>query len=530
MTWKKVIIFSLIAGAVTAIVAMIPALVNTSFHDIAVYLDAWILFSLIIIMNCKDEKEAMLKCFVFFLISQPLIYLIQAIFTSEGFAIFRYYPRWLIFTFLTLPGTFIAYKIKKQDLLSVFILSVANCFLAYEIAYYISNMKISFPNHLLSTIFCAASIALYIYALLEKKNHRIIAIILVLLTLLISCLLLGVFKGHGTKEIELGDGEWSYRFDGKEIVDVDIKEDKAILKTKENGNTTLFFDDAKNDNELEYAVTVSGNDIFVSLMKNKKEEELEKEEAKKKEEEAKKKEVVEVREEKIMYTYQEVETWDEEHFLEEVPEGIYNEKIQYGTSIASFDNNNFVLGIPADGFYREIIQYGYNQRDKKQVTKPYTESRQSHYNNNQGGCPSDCISSTINAYGDGGCDCTIIENYTVNRTGYEYGTWTLKNDSWRANTPYEESDVVQPITRTVYLVPTSWADPTDWSYENKNSTKEAKVVERKVYVKPATFTAESAYQDQVPSGNHIKINSYNFYRIVTNGVPGEWIKVENKQN
>ena len=57
LTWKKIIIYSILIGIYTAVVATIPALKYTSFHTIAVTLEVWILFGILIIMNSKSNKD-----------------------------------------------------------------------------------------------------------------------------------------------------------------------------------------------------------------------------------------------------------------------------------------------------------------------------------------------------------------------------------------------------------------------------------------------------------------------------------------
>lgn len=52
MTWPKVIIFSLITAVITAGLNLIPALNDTSFQDIAIAYECWILFAVFIIVNC----------------------------------------------------------------------------------------------------------------------------------------------------------------------------------------------------------------------------------------------------------------------------------------------------------------------------------------------------------------------------------------------------------------------------------------------------------------------------------------------
>ena len=84
LTWPKLIIFAILAGIYTAVMALLPQTNGTSFDTIAVTFEVWILFGIIIIMNSKSNKDAALKCFVFFLISQPLVYLIQVPFSHLG--------------------------------------------------------------------------------------------------------------------------------------------------------------------------------------------------------------------------------------------------------------------------------------------------------------------------------------------------------------------------------------------------------------------------------------------------------------
>lgn len=74
LTWKKLIIFALISAVYTALMAIIPVVRNSSFDTITTTLEVWIFIGIFIIMNSKSNKDSALKCFIFFLISQPLIY------------------------------------------------------------------------------------------------------------------------------------------------------------------------------------------------------------------------------------------------------------------------------------------------------------------------------------------------------------------------------------------------------------------------------------------------------------------------
>lgn len=174
MTWKKVILFAVAAGIVTALAAMLVPEGN-SFHEIAVSFEAWILCAILIIVNCDSAKEAALKTFVFFLISQPLVYLIQVPFEEMGWGLFGYYKYWFIITLLTLPGAYIGWYIKKDNVLAGIILSVMLVFSIFLGAGYLRDLTAHFPNHLISTLFCFGQVPLLIYGVLHDKKARITA-------------------------------------------------------------------------------------------------------------------------------------------------------------------------------------------------------------------------------------------------------------------------------------------------------------------------------------------------------------------
>ena len=61
LTWPKVIIFAIIAGIYTGVVAQIPQARDTSFADISITFEWWILFGTIIIMNSKSNLDSALN-------------------------------------------------------------------------------------------------------------------------------------------------------------------------------------------------------------------------------------------------------------------------------------------------------------------------------------------------------------------------------------------------------------------------------------------------------------------------------------
>ena len=60
LTWKATIIFAIVMGAYTALVAML-APDNCSLHDIAVTFEWWVLPAIIIIVNCKNLSKRPLR-------------------------------------------------------------------------------------------------------------------------------------------------------------------------------------------------------------------------------------------------------------------------------------------------------------------------------------------------------------------------------------------------------------------------------------------------------------------------------------
>ncbi len=186
MTWKRLIVFAVISGVITGLIALlVPD--NNSIRQIAVTFEAWIVLAIIVVVNCEKPAEAALKTFVYFLISQPLVYLVQVPFNRLGFGLFRYYwPYWFIWTAATLPGAFIAWYIKKENLLSGLILSVALAMLIWIGTGYLKTMIGSFPRYLLAMLFCYGAVPVLILYILRRKPERLLAAGIALLVLAAS--------------------------------------------------------------------------------------------------------------------------------------------------------------------------------------------------------------------------------------------------------------------------------------------------------------------------------------------------------
>ncbi len=193
MSWIHVILFALAAGVYTGFVMLVPVLKNTSFQDIGVLFEWWVIFAVIIVVNCKKSWEAMLKCFVFFAISQPLVFLIEGVFGTLSYDLGIMYLRsWMLPILMTLPGGFIAYHCKKQNALGATILGLGNSIQALMGIHYVSEAIGSFPHHLLSAVICFLSIAVMTLSIQETKKNRIIAILIPVVITVLTLLFLSL--------------------------------------------------------------------------------------------------------------------------------------------------------------------------------------------------------------------------------------------------------------------------------------------------------------------------------------------------
>ena len=184
LTWKKIIIIAVIAGIYTAIMAMLPITKNTSFSDLAATFEVWILFGIFIIMNSKSAKDSALKCFIFFLISQPLIYLVQDAINHSRLFI-TYYRNWIGWTLATIPMGFFGYYMKRDKWWGLLILVPMLVFLGLFFAKYLGDTIFSFPKHLLTTIFCITTMIIYPIAIFKNKKIKITGVLIGIAILII---------------------------------------------------------------------------------------------------------------------------------------------------------------------------------------------------------------------------------------------------------------------------------------------------------------------------------------------------------
>ena len=176
MTWLKVILFAVAAGVYTGLVMLVPALENTSFQDIGIAYEWWVIFAVIVVVNCKKNWEAMLKCFVFFLLSQPLVFAVEVLFHHITVdSALQYYRIWLLPTILTLPGGLIAFYCKKQNVWGALILGLGNTIQMVMAVTYAVQCAKDFPHHILSCLVSLISIFVMSFSIQKEKKGRLIA-------------------------------------------------------------------------------------------------------------------------------------------------------------------------------------------------------------------------------------------------------------------------------------------------------------------------------------------------------------------
>lgn len=249
MTWPRLILFACISGLVTGVIAQcVPD--GNSFRQIAVTLEAWIVLAIIVVVNCNRPLEAACKTFVYFLISQPVVYLVQVPFNSMGFGLFRYYyPYWFYWTVATFPGAYIAWYIKKDNPAAAVILSVALAGLILFGSEYLRSFIRTPPRYLIAALFCFGSVPLLILCILHEKTPRLIATVFAVLALAAS--LAYVFLGNA------GSRTYATSF-GLDNDQYPVTSDWTVrLEYPDRGTVSLFVGDGA---VISSTITVTTND------------------------------------------------------------------------------------------------------------------------------------------------------------------------------------------------------------------------------------------------------------------------------
>ena len=232
-------------------------------------LEAWIFFAVIIIANTKSPLDSALKTFVFFLISQPLIYLLQVPFSWQGWGLFQYYKHWFILTLCTFPAAYIGWYIRKKNWLSLLILMPALILLAYICEDGLKHVIHQFPNLLIMVVFCILQVLLYLYTFTEKISQKIIGA-LVPIAIIVGMMLMPK-NAEFTSSQFLPDNpvlteNAAVTVDDTGVADISVSgtgEDSTVLiRAHAYGNTSFTIIDG--DNEYQYNIRIYEDNLGVS--------------------------------------------------------------------------------------------------------------------------------------------------------------------------------------------------------------------------------------------------------------------------
>ena len=177
LTWPLVIGMAVGSAVITFCFLFFPVFEGTSFHRMGETMEAWVLFGVFLMANGKTPLDAALKTFVFFLVSQPLIYLFQVPFNWMGWGIFQYYPYWFGLTLLTFPAAFLGWHVRRRDWVALLILLPVIALLSFTAVEGLSFASRHFPRLLVTGLFCLAQILLYLYAFTSNVAQKAVGLL-----------------------------------------------------------------------------------------------------------------------------------------------------------------------------------------------------------------------------------------------------------------------------------------------------------------------------------------------------------------
>ncbi|MBR2552886.1 MAG: hypothetical protein IKR06_04625 [Erysipelotrichaceae bacterium] len=231
MSWGKVIALAVGCALLTTVFLLFPVFKGTSFERMGVYLEAWFLPAVLIMANTDSPKDSALKVFVFFLISQPLIYLFQVPFTELGWGIFRYYGYWFLWTLATLPLAYFGWHIRRRDWWSVLIFAPVLAFLGYTAADCALTCSREFPRLLIAALFCIAQILLYVCAFFPKGLQKLAGIAFPVTAAVVFLLLtpsLDLTVSRQLPEGHVYSSEAVLKSDDSEAVNIQLAGEKTV--------------------------------------------------------------------------------------------------------------------------------------------------------------------------------------------------------------------------------------------------------------------------------------------------------------
>lgn len=266
MTWVRVLVIAVLSAIVTAALNCIPALEGTSAKAPATTMEVWVVLALYIVVNCSSWKDAALKTFVFFLVSQPLIYLLEVPFLAAGWGLFKYYPYWAAWTVATLPIAAMTYHIKKDDVLSALILSLANAVILVSGTPWLNQMMDSFPHYLIAVLFCLIIPFVLIFVLLKQKKSRLVALAATVAVIIALAVSQTFFSVPGSLGFAIDESHWQLAGPAPAGLEVEVHDGYVNLSSNANGSyiIDLVSDDGRT---ATYNVTVEGSSHKITAEK-----------------------------------------------------------------------------------------------------------------------------------------------------------------------------------------------------------------------------------------------------------------------
>lgn len=247
MSWLNVILFAVGTAIVTAVFLIVPIFKDTSFERMGVTFEAWIFFAVIIMANCKTPLDSALKTFVFFLISQPLIYLIQVPFSAMGWKLFGYYYNWFLWTLLTFPMAYAGWYIRKKNWLSVVILLPILYMLTSDYVGAFRHAFHHFPRLIVTALFCLGQVLLYVYTFTENIWQKAVGFFAPLLVMVLLMLVTPPLEISGTQFLP----------------NEPVLSENAVVEMEENDFAEVTIESTGTDSLVRVRATKYGGTSFV---------------------------------------------------------------------------------------------------------------------------------------------------------------------------------------------------------------------------------------------------------------------------
>lgn len=265
MNWLTVILFAAGTAVLTAVFLIVPIFENTSFERMGVTFEAWIFFAIIIMANCKTPLDSAVKTFVFFLISQPLIYLLQVPFSSMGWGLFGYYRIWFIWTIATFPMAFVGWYIKRKNWISLLILAPILFSLTNDYIGGFQHAWKHFPYMIVMAVFCLGQVLIYLYTFTENVWQKFLGFVIPLAAIIIMLLVRPSVDISGTEFLPdnpiLTESATVVVEDGENIsISIESTGQDSVIRVqaKKLGSTGFVIQDG--DNEYRYTVEIYEDD------------------------------------------------------------------------------------------------------------------------------------------------------------------------------------------------------------------------------------------------------------------------------